>query len=207
MQVIGNMAARESRKPGKQKGIPLARLRLAHLRRFESSVTDVSFACDTHHSAVRHRMGTFKGRCSSSSQLQKGCGPTAKEPKLLVVSRTRVAVAIGTALLWAATPLVACVLPCLAARPAKQECTRHMAMHCGPSMKSASGACCGTVSTAAVATVEQQVTPTLKSVLTVVALVTEASVSDPTSQRAPEAFAESPPGGSSPPSSISVLRI
>jgi hypothetical protein len=125
----------------------------------------------------------------------------------MFVSRTRVAVAVGAVLLWAVTPVLACLLPCLATAPAKQECSHHMAMHCGHSMITAGRTCCQVSSRPEIATAETQVSQSQKRVLAVAPVVAHASLSDvPATRPASLAFFESPPNESSP-SSPSVLRI
>lgn len=123
----------------------------------------------------------------------------------MVVSRCRVTVAIGAVLLWAVTPALACVLPCLANTPAKQECPRHVAMRCGHSMISAGRTCCQMSSRPETATVETRI-KLQKRVLAMVAVVVRVSPPEATPQPASLAFLESPPHEALPPS-CSVLRI
>ena len=123
----------------------------------------------------------------------------------MVVSRVRVTFAVGAVLLWAVTPVLACLLPCLAMAPAKQECSRHMAMHCGRSMVAASSTCCQMSSHTGITTVETPVNKLQNRVFAVVPVVGHFSrpeVPTPTSL----AFLESPPH-EGPPLSSSVLRI
>jgi hypothetical protein len=124
----------------------------------------------------------------------------------MFVSRSRVTVAVGAVLLWAGTPVLACLLPCLATPPAQQECYRHVAMHCGRTMISAAPRCCQVSSHRAIATVETQVSQWQKRALVVVAVINHVYPSVVTSQLATLVFSESPPDQASPPSS-SVLRI
>lgn len=123
----------------------------------------------------------------------------------MVVSRVRVTFAVGAVLLWAVTPVLACLLPCLAMAPAKQECSRHMAMHCGHSIVAAGSTCCQVSSHPGIMIVETPVTKLQNRVLAVVPVVVHFSqpeVRRPTSLT----FLESPPH-EGPPLSASVLRI
>jgi hypothetical protein len=123
------------------------------------------------------------------------------------VNRTRVAIAVGAVLLWAVTPALGCLLPCLAAAPAKQECSHLMAMHCEHSMISAGRACCQVSSRPEIVTVETQGDQSQKRVLAGALVFAHVSVTDvPNTRRASRAFFESPPNESSR-SSSSVLRI
>jgi len=122
----------------------------------------------------------------------------------VLVRRTRVAVAVGAVLLWAVTPVLACLLPCLATASAKQECSQHMAMHCERSTITAGRTCCQVSSRPEMATAETQVSQSQKRVFAVVLVVAHVSLSDvPANRPASLAFLESPPNESSP----SVLRI
>jgi hypothetical protein len=123
----------------------------------------------------------------------------------VVVSRTRVNVAVGVVLLWAVTPALACLLPCLAIAPAKQECSRHMAMNCGHPMVTAGHTCCQVSSSPGITTVETSVNKLQKRVLAVVPVLGHTAPSEATPQPASLAFLESPPH-EAPPSS-SILRI
>lgn len=124
----------------------------------------------------------------------------------MAVSRVRVTVAVGAILLWAVTPVLACLLPCLSTAPAQQECSHHRAMHCGHSMMTAGRTCCQVSSRPEVATAETQVSQSQKRGLAVVLVVAHVSPSDVTTRTAALACFESPPNEASPPSS-SVLRI
>ena len=123
----------------------------------------------------------------------------------MVVSRTRVTVAVGAVLLSAVTPVLACLLPCLAIVPAKQECSHHMAMDCGRSRITAGRTCCQLSSHLEIGTVETQVSQSQKRALAVVPVVAHVSPSEAT-LRPSLAFFESRPDEDPPPSS-SVLRI
>jgi hypothetical protein len=124
----------------------------------------------------------------------------------VVVSRIRVTVAVAAVLLWAVTPVLACVLPCLATAPTKQECSRHMAMHCGRSMITAGPTCCQASSRPEIATVETQISKLQKRVLAVVPIEAHVSPSELTPRSASLAFFESAPPDAHP-LSCSVLRI
>jgi hypothetical protein len=124
----------------------------------------------------------------------------------VVVSRIRVTVAVAAVLLWTVTPVLACGLPCLATTPAKQECSRHMAMHCGRSMVTASRTCCQVSSRPQITIVETQISKLQKRALAVVAVVAHVSPSELTPRSASLAFFESPPPDPHP-LSCSVLRI
>lgn len=124
----------------------------------------------------------------------------------MFVSRSRVAVAIGAVLLWAVTPVLACLLPCLVTAPAKQECSRHMAMHCGHSMVTAGRTCCRVSSRPEIATVEIRTNKVQERVLAVVPVVAHVFASVVTPRPTSLAFLESPPQ-EGPPLSSSVLRI
>jgi hypothetical protein len=117
-----------------------------------------------------------------------------------------VTVAVGAVLLWAVTPVLACLLPCLATAPAKQECSHHVAMHCGRSMIGAGRDCCQVSSRPEIATVETQVSQSQKRDLAVVLVVAHVPLSIPATRPASLAFFESPPDEASP-RSPSVLRI
>jgi len=122
------------------------------------------------------------------------------------VSRIRVTVAIAAVLLWAVTPALACLLPCLAIAPAKQECSHHMAMHCERSMVTAGRTCCQMSSRPEVTTVETRINKLQRRVLAVVPVVAHVPLPEATPQPASLAFFESPPYEALPLSS-SVLRI
>jgi len=123
----------------------------------------------------------------------------------VAVSRIRVTVAVGAVLLWAVTPVLACLLPCMAAT-AKPECSHKMAMHCGHSMITAARTCCLVSSRPEMATVEMQVSQSHKRVLVAVPVVAHVSLSGVTTRPASLASFGSPPNDASPPSP-SVLRI
>ena len=124
----------------------------------------------------------------------------------MAVSRIRVTVAVGAVLLWAVTPVLTCLLPCLATGAAKQDCSHQMAMHCGHSTIASSRNCCAVSSRPEIATVETQVRQSDKRVLAVVLAVAQVLRSDLTTRPASLAFLESPPS-EAPPSSFSVLRV
>ena len=123
------------------------------------------------------------------------------------VRRTRVTVAVGAVLLWAVTPVLACVLPCLAIASANQECSHHMAMDCGGSMITASRTCCQISSQSEIATLEIQVSQLQKRVMAAAVVAVHVSLPDvSTTGPAALAFSESPPREALP-LSCSVLRI
>ena len=124
----------------------------------------------------------------------------------MFVSRSRVALAIAAVLLWAVTPALACLLPCFAVAPAKQECSRHMAMHCGRSMVTAGRTCCQIFSRPEITTVEMRSNKLQERVLAAVPVVAHVSPSAVRPAPTSLAFLESPPHEGPPPSS-SVLRI
>jgi hypothetical protein len=130
---------------------------------------------------------------------------TAKELKLVAVSRIRVTVAVGAVLLWAVTPVLACLLPCLAAT-GKLECSHQMAMHCGHSTITAGRNCCQVSSRPEMTTVETQVSQAQRRLLVVVPAVGQVASSGMTIRSTPFAFFESPPD-EAPPASSSILRI
>jgi len=117
-----------------------------------------------------------------------------------------VTLAVGAVLLWAVTPVLACLLPCLAMAPAKRECSRHMAVDCGHSMVAAGRTCCQMSSRPGITTVETSVNTLQKRALAVVPVVGHISPPEVTPRPGSLAFLESPPHKASPPSS-SVLRI
>jgi len=129
-----------------------------------------------------------------------------KESRLVVVSRIRVTVAVGAILLWAVTPVLGCVLPCLTETHAKQECSHHMAMHCGRSTITSGSSCCLISSHPDMMTVKRYVPESQKRTGALVAVVTDASLSDVLTSRVSLTFLESPPNEISP-YSPSVLRI
>ena len=163
-------------------------------------------ACDENHSKAFSGIGTVSQMVKFGAANPNTLQVAAKEPRLVFVSRIRVTVAVAAALLWAVTPVSACLLPCLANAPAKQECSRHMAMHCGNSMITAGRTCCQVSSRPEIATVETQVGKSQKRDLAVVPVVTHVPPSELTRRPASLAFFESPPDEASPPSP-SVLRI
>jgi hypothetical protein len=122
------------------------------------------------------------------------------------VSRSRAAVAIGAVLLWAVTPALACLLPCFAVAPAKQECSRHMAMHCERSMVTAGRTCCQMSSRPEITTVEMRSNKLQERVLAVGPVVAHISPAAVTPGPTSFAFVDSPPD-EGPPLSSSVLRI
>jgi hypothetical protein len=122
------------------------------------------------------------------------------------VSRSRVAVAIGAVLLWAVTPALACLLPCFAVAPSKQECSRHMAMHCGRSVVTAGRTCCQMSSRPEITTVETRSNKLQERVFAVVPVVAHVSPSVVTPGPTSFTFFESPPHDG-PPLSSSLLRI
>jgi hypothetical protein len=124
----------------------------------------------------------------------------------VIVSRVRVAVAVCAVLLWAVTPVLACLVPCLTSTSDKQECPHHMALHCGHSMITAGRTCCQLSSHPQMATVEMQVRQPQKRVLDAVPFVGYVSLTDMTTRSASLGFSGSPPNEAPPPSS-SVLRI
>ena len=124
----------------------------------------------------------------------------------MFASRSRVILAIGTVLLWAVTPALACLLPCMAIPQAKQECSRHMAMHCGRSMVTAGRTCCEVSSRPAITAVETQISKLQKRVLAVVSVFAHVCPPEATPQPASLAFLESPPHEALP-LPCSVLRI
>ena len=124
----------------------------------------------------------------------------------MFVSRSRVAVAIGAVLLWAVTPALACLLPCFDVAPSKQECSRHMAMHCGRSMVTAGRTCCQMSSRPEITTVETRNNKLQERAFAVVAVVAHVSPSAVTPGPTSFTFFESPPHDG-PPLSSSVLRI
>ena len=124
----------------------------------------------------------------------------------MAVSRIRVTVAVGAVLLWAVTPVLACLMPCLITAPATPECSHHMAMQCGHSMITADRTCCQVSSRPEMTTVETQVSQSQKRALAVVPVVAHVSLSHVTIPPESLAFFESPPNEASPPSS-SVLRV
>jgi hypothetical protein len=58
------------------------------------------------------------------------------------VTRNQAFALLTIALLWAITPVMACVLPTATMTPAERECCHHMAEQCGSSMMPASHSCC-----------------------------------------------------------------
>lgn len=124
----------------------------------------------------------------------------------MFVSRSRVAAAIGAVLLWAVTPALACLLPCFAVAPPKQECPRHMAMHCGRSMVTAGRTCCQMSSRPEITTVETWSNKLQERVFAVVPVVAHGSPSAVTPGPTSFTFFESPPHDG-PRLSSSVLRI
>lgn len=125
----------------------------------------------------------------------------------MVVSRTRIIVVICAVLLWAAMPVVACLMPCLAPAQAKQECFDQMAMPCEHSVMPASDQCCQAASGPEAAMIQGQATQSLKHALVAVPVSVRISLPDVLArQLASLAFFESPPA-EAPPLSSSVLRI
>jgi len=127
------------------------------------------------------------------------------EPKLVIVRRIGVSVMIGAVLLWTATPVMACLIPCLATVPSKQECAHHMGMDCGHPMMIAGRTCCRMSSTPGLATVETQVNRSQKRVDAVVPVVVQAFLSNASIQPSSPTIFKSPPNETPP--LLSALRI
>jgi hypothetical protein len=166
-------------------------------------VTKATSACDTNHSKALSQIGIMSQVRPAKPNILH---VAAKEPKLVFVSRTRVTIAVSAVVFWAVTPVLACLLPCLATASAKQECSYHIAMHCGRSMITAGRICCQVSSRPEMATVGTQISQSQKRVLAVVAVVAHVSPSEVTPRPASLAFFESPPH-EAPPLSSFVLRI
>ena len=128
-----------------------------------------------------------------------------QEPKLVIVRRIGVSVMVGAVLLWMATPVMACLIPCLAPVPSKQECAHHMGMDCGHPMMTGGRACCQMSSSPGLATVETQVSRSHKRVHVVVPVVAHVFLSDVSMRSTSLAFFKSPPTETPP--RPSVLRI
>ncbi len=124
----------------------------------------------------------------------------------MAVGRIRVSVVAGAVLLWAVTPVLACLLPCLAAAPARQQCPHRMATHCGGPTMTAGRTCCQMSSRAEMATVETQVGGSQRRVFVAVSVVANVSLSNVTPRPSSVVLFESPPNGAPPPFS-SVRRI
>ena len=122
------------------------------------------------------------------------------------MSRIRVAAAVAAVLFWAVTPVLACLMPCLAPTPAA-GCSHTMAMHCGHLTMSAGGNCCQMSVRSQMATVEKELNSSQKHPLAAVAAVEAESLSNVSAIHAVRiAFFESPPAQAPPPVS-SILRI
>jgi len=128
-----------------------------------------------------------------------------QEPKLVIVRRIGVSVMVGAVLLWTATPVMACLIPCLTPTPSKQECARHMGMDCGHTMMTAGRTCCQMSSRPGPATVETQVNRSQKRVDAAVPVVVHAFLSDVSLQSTSPTIFKSPPNETPP--LLSVLRI
>ena len=128
-----------------------------------------------------------------------------QEPKLVIVKRIGVTVMVGAVLLWTATPVMACLIPCLAPTPSKQECAHHMGMDCGHPMMTAGRTCCQMSSSPGLATVETQVSRLQKRVHATVSVLDHAFLSDNSVQPSSPTIFKSPPNETPP--LLSVLRI
>jgi len=127
------------------------------------------------------------------------------ESRLVIVRRIGVTVMVGAVLLWTATPVMACLIPCLAAVPAKQECTHHMGMDCGHPRMTTGRTCCQMSSRPGLATVETQVSRSQKRVHAVIPVVIHPFLSGVSIQSTSPTIFKSPPNETPPRSS--VLRI
>ena len=146
------------------------------------SVTQPTASCDGSHSGVI-------GQLISCEWLSG-----APERKLVEVNRIRTAVVLGTVLLRAATPVMACLLTGIAPTPAERECCHRMAAHCGQSMMPASHACCRVPSRPETVVVQAQVNSPVKHPIAVVPAKIEISLHDAHAlSEASLAFSESPP--------------
>lgn len=169
-------------------------------------VTVGTSACDENHSNLFSQVGTVSQMVKFGAANPNTLQVAAEEPRLVLVTRVRVTLAVGAVLLWAVTPALACLLPCLATTPAKQECSHHMVMHCGRSMMAAGRTCCQVSSRPELVTVETQVGQSQKRVLAIVPVVARVCAPEVRLRTASMAFFESPPPEAHPLSS-SVLRI
>ena len=125
----------------------------------------------------------------------------------MVVSRTRIIFVVGAVLLWAGTPVVVCLMPCLSPAPAKQECPHKMATHCEYSVMPVSRSCCQGPSRPETILTEGQASQSLKHVLAAVPVIAHISLPEVlTTPLVTLAFFESPPA-EAPPLSSSVLKI
>lgn len=124
----------------------------------------------------------------------------------MVVRRVRVIVAIGAVLFWAVTPALACLIPCLAPVPSKQDCAHHMGMDCGHPMMSAGPTCCRMSSRPAMQTLESSSNGLQRRVLAVTPVIVDVNLSDAVNRRTSMHLFGSPPS-ETPPPSFSVLRI
>lgn len=125
----------------------------------------------------------------------------------MVASRIRITFVVGAVLLWAVTPVVACLLPCLVTTPVKQQCSDPMGMRCEYSVMPDSQPCCQAATRPEAVLTRGQASPLLEHVPTAVPIVAHISLPDVlTASLASLAFCESPPA-EAPPSSPSVLRI
>jgi hypothetical protein len=154
-----------------------------------------SWACDDGHSA---------GFLPTVTCLLLG---NAKRDKIVSVSRIRAAVVLGAALLWAATPAMACLLSGFVQTQAERECCHHMPEHCGQSAMPATHACCqAPIHPETVVTPGRTNSPRKNMVAAVPAMARVLLPAVNTIPLRSLAFFESPPGQAAPGSS-SVLRI
>lgn len=114
---------------------------------------------------------------------------------------------VGAVLLWALTPVMACLVPCIAPAPAKDHCAHEMAMDCEHSMTAANDACCQAPSWPRSLLNQDNVSEPLKHILTQAIFVANIAAPDVlTEQPASPVFFASPPDEGAP-LSPTVLRI
>lgn len=125
----------------------------------------------------------------------------------MAVSRIRAAVVLGAALLWAATPAMACLLSGFVQTEAARGCCHHMPERCGQAAMPATHACCQAPIHPATVVIPGQTSLTRKNTIAAVPATTRVLLPAIISASLRfAAFFESPPGQAAPGSS-SVLRI
>jgi hypothetical protein len=134
------------------------------------------------------------------------CGNEVRSIKLPSVTRVRAAVVVGAVLLWAVTPVIACVAPCFTGARLKEECPLHMAMQCPQAVVHATASCCVVSARPDVATLENHATQIDEHVLAVVASLSAKAPAALSASTASLVASSSPPNEASPPS-LSVLRL
>ncbi len=150
-------------------------------------------SCDDSHSVPFHQSVT--------------CSLLGQGSRLVKVRRIQTTVVLGTVLLWAVTPAMACLLASFVPNPAEHACCHHMTEHCGQSAMPTSHACCQPPIYPETVVVQSGTNLPLKNTIAALPTATHAHLSAlvAASSRC-FAYFQSPPS-EAPSCSSSVLRI